>query len=48
MTVAPRHTVPQVDSAWPGCEDVPSVLATAIIDVEKFMQRLQQKAGNAA
>ena len=31
MTVEPRHTVPQVDPAWPGFQDMPPVFATAMM-----------------
>ena len=31
LTVAPNHTVPQVDPSWPGFEDMPPVLATAMM-----------------
>lgn len=31
MTVLARHTVPQVDPAWPGFQDMPPVLATAMM-----------------
>lgn len=31
LTVASRHTVPEVDSSWPGFKDMPPVLATAMM-----------------
>lgn len=31
LTVESRHTVPEVDSAWPGFQDMPPVLATAMM-----------------
>ena len=31
LTVEPRHTVPEVDSSWPGFQDMPPVLATAMM-----------------
>jgi fluoroacetyl-CoA thioesterase len=31
FTVAPRHTVPQVDPDWPGFKDMPAALATAMM-----------------
>ena len=31
LTVASRHTVPQVDTSWPGFKDMPAVLATAMM-----------------
>lgn len=31
FTVGPRHTVPQIDVAWPGFVDMPPVLATAVM-----------------
>lgn len=31
LTVATRHTVPQVDTTWPGFQDMPPVLATAMM-----------------
>lgn len=31
MTVASRHTVPQVEPNWPGFRDMPPVLATAMM-----------------
>jgi len=31
LTVAPNHTVPQVDPTWPGFKDMPPVLATAMM-----------------
>lgn len=31
LVVAPLHTVPEIDDAWPGFRDMPPVLATAIM-----------------
>lgn len=31
LRVEPRHTVPQVDPDWPGFQDMPPVLATAMM-----------------
>lgn len=31
LRVEPRHSVPQLDSAWPGFRDMPPVLATAMM-----------------
>lgn len=31
FTVEPRHTVPAVDPSWPGFQDMPPVLATAMM-----------------
>lgn len=31
FTVEPRHTVTQVDISWPGFQDMPTVLATAMM-----------------
>lgn len=31
LTVAPLHTVPEIDDAWPGFRDMPPVLATAMM-----------------
>lgn len=31
LAVCPRHTVPEIDNAWPGFRDMPPVLATAIM-----------------
>lgn len=31
MTVAPLHTVPEVDDSWPGFRDMPPVFATAMM-----------------
>jgi fluoroacetyl-CoA thioesterase len=31
MTVAPFHTVPEVDDSWPGFKDMPPVFATAMM-----------------
>jgi len=31
MTVQARHTVPRVDATWPGFQDMPPVLATAMM-----------------
>lgn len=31
MTVATQHTVPHVDTAWPGFQDMPPVFATAMM-----------------
>ncbi|MBF0097658.1 MAG: thioesterase family protein [Magnetococcales bacterium] len=31
LTVEARHTVPEVDQSWPGFQDMPPVLATAMM-----------------
>lgn len=31
LRVAPLHTVPEIDDSWPGFQDMPPVLATAIM-----------------
>ncbi|WP_085726595.1 thioesterase family protein [Pseudomonas sp. R37(2017)] len=31
LTVAQRHTVPEVETSWPGFSDMPPVLATAMM-----------------
>ena len=31
LIVAPLHTVPEIDDSWPGFQDMPPVLATAIM-----------------
>jgi len=31
LVVAPRHTVPEIDDAWPGFRDMPPVFATAMM-----------------
>lgn len=31
LMVEPRHTVPEVDATWPGFQDMPPVLATAMM-----------------
>lgn len=31
LTIAPCHTVPQVDATWPGFADMPPVFATAMM-----------------
>ncbi|MGQ9369515.1 thioesterase family protein [Azospirillum sp. ST 5-10] len=31
LVVAPRHTVPEIDAAWPGFADMPAVFATAMM-----------------
>ena len=31
MTVAPHHTVPQIEPSWPGFKDMPPVFATAMM-----------------